>query len=68
MDKQHLQHQISAGSDSTQSFPGIFMEAEVISEKSDTILWGLSLPPDSVSARTEQELESLYECYLSTRY
>lgn len=44
------------------------MEAEVILEKFDTILWGLSLPPDSVSARKEQELESRYECYLSTRY
>lgn len=28
------------------------MEAEVILEKFDTILWGLSLPPDSASART----------------
>lgn len=44
------------------------MEAEVILEKFDTILWGLSLPPDSVSARKEQELESRYECNLSTRY
>lgn len=36
------------------------MEAEVILEKFDTVLWGLSLPPDSVSAHTQQELDSLY--------
>lgn len=36
------------------------MEAEVILEKFDTILWGLSLPPDSVSVCTELELESVW--------
>lgn len=29
-------------------------------EKFDTILWGLWLPPDSVSVHTQQGPESLY--------
>lgn len=64
MAKRHLQHQTSAGSNSTPSFPGIFF----------FFLWKPRLfwknltpscevsrcpPPDSVSAHTQQELESL---------